>query len=216
MRTLLFISLIALLFTSCMKERLEANGNRITELRTPGTFDGILSSGSTPVYITYGKEYRVELRGSSNLISSFKTRVDGNTLDLGYKDVNVYDSDIEVHITMPEVESINLSGSGRVNISRYFPAQNNFRLRVSGSGNVDLNNELEVNNTDIEISGSGKARLEKLLTENAEVNISGSGDVWLSVSNHLSSRISGSGKVFYIGNPTIDSRVSGSGGVVKY
>lgn len=216
MKTLLFIGLFAAVTTSCTKERLEANGNKITELRTPGTFDGVSSSGSNRVYINQGTEFRVELRGSSNLIGSFETKVRENTLELGYRNASVSDDDIEVFITMPELEFLALTGSGEMSIRGEFPAQDKFNLRISGSGDIVLHDELQAKNADIDLSGSGKAGLENLQAENADIDISGSGDVRLSVSAHLRSRISGSGQVFYRGNPQLDSKVTGSGKVVKF
>lgn len=216
MKALVFIGLFAAILSSCSKERLEANGNKISELRSPGTFDGVSGTGSNRIFISQGDEFRVELRGSSNLINSFETKVRGNTLELGYRNASVSDDDVEVYITMPEVEFLALSGSGEIGVQGDFPDQNNFNLRISGSGDIKLHDMLQVKNTDIEISGSGKAELENLQAENADIHISGSGDVKLSVSEHLRSRISGSGKVFYKGDPEVDSKVSGSGKVVKF
>lgn len=216
MKAFVFIGLFTAVLSSCSKEHLEANGNKISELRNPGRFDGVSSSGSNRVFISQGEEFRVELRGSSNLINSYETKVRGNILELGYRNVSVNDDDIEVYVTMPEVEFLALSGSGEMNVRGDFPAQNNFSLRISGSGDIRLHDVMEVKNADIELSGSGKARLENLQAENADVDISGSGDVRISVSGHLRSRISGSGQVFYKGDPELDSRVSGSGKVVKF
>lgn len=216
MKTLLFIGLFAAVLTSCTKERLEANGNKITEPRTPGTFDGVSSSGSNRVYISQGTEFRVELRGSSNLIGSFETKVRGNTLELGYRNASVSDDDIEVFITMPELEFLALTGSGEMSIRGEFPARDKFNLRISGSGDIVLQDQLQAKDVDIDLSGSGKAELENLQAENADIDISGSGNVKLSVSAHLRSRISGSGQVFYRGNPQLDSKVTGSGKVVKF
>jgi hypothetical protein len=138
MKTLLFIGFFAAALSSCTKERLTANGNKITDIRTPGTFDGVSSSGSNTVYITRGQEFHVELRGSSNLLSSFETKVRGNTLELGYKNASVSDDDIEVYITMPEVQFLALTGSGEMSVRGDFPAQEKFSLRISGSGDIDF------------------------------------------------------------------------------
>lgn len=216
MKTLVFIGLFAAVLTSCSKERLEANGNKITDVRKPGTFDGVSSSGSNRVYISQGEEFHVELRGSSNLVSHFETKVRGNTLELGYKNASVSDDDIEVYITMPELEFLALTGSGEMSVRGDFPSKEKFNLRISGSGDIELHDELEVKNADIDLSGSGKAELENLHAENADIDISGSGDVKVSVSAHLRSRISGSGQVFYRGNPELDSNITGSGKVVKF
>ena len=101
MRTLAIISFLSLFCLACEKERLTADGNIITELRTPEAFTGVHSNGSNPVHITYGTEYKVEVRGSANLIHSYKTKTYNGMLQLGHERVNVRHDDVDVFITMP-------------------------------------------------------------------------------------------------------------------
>lgn len=215
MKTLFYLSIVGLFFMSCTKERLEANGNRTTEVRMPREFRKVLSSGANNIHITYGQEYQVELRGSSNLLPHFKTEVFNGTLKLGYERVNVQNDDIEVYVTMPFMEGATLSGSGKVNISGNFDYQSIFDVRISGSGDVVVEDEFVAREVNVTVSGSGDADLSKVHSTSADVKISGSGSVRVDPADRLKVKISGSGNVYYYGNPEIDSSISGSGEIVK-
>lgn len=215
MKNLILLALSTLLFLSCSKDRLTANGDKITETRNPGEFKGVSISGSTDAHITYGNEFKVVLRGSSNLIPRFESKIRSGILYLEYEHVNVKHDDIEIYVTMPLVERLAISGSGEIDVEGDFPPSDKLRVLVSGSGSVELDRPLTVDQTSVDISGSGNADLEKLQTKTADVDVSGSGDVKIKVQNNLKARISGSGKIYYLGSPVVDSSISGSGKVIK-
>jgi hypothetical protein len=69
------------------------------------------------------------------------------------------------------------------------------------------------NYLDFSITGSGSVNAYDLTARKADVRISGSGGMELSVEDRLDAHVSGSGNVFYKGNPRVDSSISGSGSV---
>lgn len=215
MKAILSMLFISFFFVSCTKDRLTADGNITTEIRTLGAFNEVRSSGSTNIHIIYGTEYKVELRGSANLLPRYETRVHNNVLDLGYERVNVQNDDIEIYVTMPIVSAVSLSGSGNLIISGNFPDQDYFRLSISGSAEVEVLDTFNADNVVVNISGSGDANLQKVISKHSDVKVSGSGNVSVTAIESLKVTISGSGKVFYLGNPVISSSISGSGKVVK-
>jgi len=215
MKSIFFILIISFLTISCTKERLTADGNIRSEIRNPGNFNQVRSNGSTHIHIEYGDEYKVELRGSGNLLPYYKTGVFSSTLDLGYERVNVRHDDIEVYITMPSIAGVTISGSGDVDISGNFPDQDRFDLRVSGSAQTDVHDAFRSSNVSVNISGSGDADLQRIVSSKSDVKISGSGSVNVRVEEVLDVNISGSGKVYYSGNPIVNSRISGSGKVIR-
>ena len=170
MKALFYLTFLGIFFISCTKERLEANGNIRTEVRNPGTFSSVSSSGSKRIHISYGHVYEIELRGSSNLIPRYKTRIHNNTLSVGYENVNVVDDDLEVYITMPQFEGARLSGSGKIYVSGLFPYREHCDFDISGSGDITVRDEFEVEDLDINISGSGNVNADKILSSNADVN----------------------------------------------
>lgn len=211
------LGLIAIInLSACKKDRLTANGNIISETRGLGQFTGVSSSGATPVEIKYGTEYSIEIKGSSNIVPHYITRVVNNILYIGFENANVRRDDIEVVLTMPTIRKIELSGSTKAAIKDTFPNVANFEVSISGSGNVKLENPMQAENVDVEISGSGEVDFEKMNTKKAEVDISGSGNVKIQVEDRLKAKISGSGKVYYRGNPVVQQDISGSGKVIKF
>lgn len=216
MRHLTTFILIGFFFIGCTKDRLTASGDKTTDTRFPGEFTGINTSGSNSIHISYGTEFKVELKGSNNLIPYFKTDVINNTLYLGYERASIQHDDIEAYVTLPLLKKVTISGTGKINLQGAFPNANELKVSISGSGSVTAQDVFESEEVLVNISGSGKADLEKISSQEAEVDISGSGDARLKVQDKLKARISGSGKVYYTGNPEVDADVSGSGKVIKF
>jgi hypothetical protein len=214
MRLLLFIC-ISILFIGCSKDKLTASGDKMTETRYPGEFTGVNTSGSSPVKIIYGAEYKVELKGSNNLIPRFKTNLINGTLYIGYENASVQHDDIEVYVTLPLIRKVVLSGSGKISIEGTFRSVNELKLSISGSGDILVKDPFDSDESLVNISGSGKADLLKVNSKKAEVDISGSGNASLQVQDKLEANISGSGKIYYIGSPDVDADISGSGKVIK-
>lgn len=214
--SIIILGLVAIInFSACKKDRLTANGNIISETRDIAQFTGVSSSGATPVKITYGTNFKVVVKGSSNLVPQFTTRVVNNILYLSFEHVNVHRDDIEVELTMPSIRRVSVSGSGEIDIKGSFPAQQSLHVSLSGSAEVEVENPIQVEQVNVEISGSGEVDLEEVGAKQAEANVSGSGSVKFQVSDNLKAKISGSGKVYYKGNPTIQQDISGSGKLIK-
>ncbi|WP_073229093.1 head GIN domain-containing protein [Pedobacter caeni] len=216
MKTIISAMFIGIFLMSCSKEKLTANGDKITETRTPGNFSGVNLSGSKNIQVTYGTDYKVDIKGSSNLIPYFKTKIIDDNLYLSYDKVSVQHDDLEVLVTLPQLRNASLSGSGKIQVSGAFPLIDKLKTSVSGSGEVIAQSVFEVKELLMNISGSGAINLEKILAQEADVDISGSGDGKINVREELKARISGSGTLYYTGSPEVDSKISGSGKVIKF
>lgn len=82
-----------------------------------------------------------------------------------------------------------------VNIHVSSPDMNG--MRISGSGSIYAENDIQTDDMELKVSGSGKVILKGLQAADAEAAISGSGDVTISKSNldNFKASISGSGSV---------------------
>ncbi|RZM30600.1 MAG: hypothetical protein EOO88_00105 [Pedobacter sp.] len=200
---------------SCKKESIDANGDRITVNRTPGIFHHIHTSGSTPITISYGSVYQVEIKGSSNLVSKYQSTISGEELNLGYEFIRLGKDDLSVHVTLPVFNKLTLSGSAKIQITGAFPEQAKFVSDISGSGQIEVLGSMRAVETRINMSGSGEALFKKLTSQNAFLNISGSGDIENTVTDALTASISGSGNIRYSGNAVVTKSISGSGRVFK-
>jgi hypothetical protein len=103
-----------------------------------------------------------------------------------------------------------ISGSGTINLEAY---TSTCSTSISGSGDTDLLGETL--NGNFSISGSGSIRSYNFTQKECIAKISGSGSMYLNVSDKLDVTISGSGSVYYIGEPALNVKITGSGQVIK-
>jgi len=238
MRTIqipLILATFALLFTtsSCIDEMfLEGNGVVKSEIRVASGFDEVVSSGDFQVTIMPGSGYSVEVSAESNLLPYIETDVIGNTLKIRTRGIRSLRQNVPIviNITTPVLNGLTLSGSGLIQTGSFLSSD--FRIDLSGSGNIDTqissdrikasvsgSGTIFMEGAAVEsnfvISGSGKIKSYKLEQSSCRAVISGSGDLFVNASESLDASISGSGRVYYIGNPVIHTSISGSGAVVN-
>ncbi len=237
MKTIKFplaLSLFVLLFGtySCVDDIfLEGNGDLKSESRGASGFKEVASSGDFKVTITPGSNYSVEVSAESNLLSYIETDVVGNTLKIRTRGMHSLQQNhpIEIFITTPVLNGLSISGSGIIKTGSF--TSNNFNIAISGSGDIDTkistdNIKANVSGSgtiflegdaavsEFVISGSGKIKAYNFPHHNCKAEISGSGDMFVDVSETINARISGSGRVLYIGHPVVHTSISGSGEVI--
>ncbi|HEX8313847.1 MAG TPA: head GIN domain-containing protein [Flavisolibacter sp.] len=202
-----------IMLASCSKERVSGSGQITTEDRTVSNFTKVSTSGSTNVHISKGANFSVQVKGYSNLLPYFETKLRNNTLEVGYRNgTNVRNDNLEVFVTMPSFEGANISGSADIDVKGVF-ISNVVDVSISGSGNIDIEGGT-AQTLDADMSGSGNIRAFGLTADKADVSISGSGTAEVKAVTRLKANISGSGSVYYKGTPTVESSVSGSGKLV--
>lgn len=200
-------------FASCTRDKIKGEGPTTSELRNVTGFTAVSAAGSSNVFITKGPAFSVEVRGYTNLLPYYETKVSGGTLTLGFDDVNVRNDNIVVYITMPELSGVRTAGSGNIEVIGNFPATALFEAGIAGSGNIDIS-QGTADRFVTNISGSGDIYALDFIAKKAELTTSGSGDTEITATEQLKVRISGSGNVYYKGSPTIDVNISGSGAVI--
>lgn len=223
---------LVLLFT------INASAQKKTEDRRIHNFNSIAVGISADVYITKGSTHKVILEGDEEDLQEIETEVSGNRLKIGFEDNNRWwgnnkrKSKIIIHITMPELTGVSLSGSGNVKSDDLFVSEK-FHGAVSGSGGMELNintseADLDISGSgriilkgkgeeaDISISGSGDIDAEDFKVRTADIKIMGSGNCTIHVSEELESKIMGSGNIRYSGDPKhINNNSMGSGSIKK-
>ncbi|OKL40290.1 hypothetical protein A3841_18375 [Pontibacter flavimaris] len=214
--------------SNCIK----GEGNVETRSLNLQPFSRVEANGDFKVYITQGETQLVEVRGEPNILDQLETSISNNgTWEIEHRDCVRKSKTVEVYITMPQVESLYLNGSGRIVSQDEFTA-NELAVEVNGSGKIDFDvtaakviarvtgsGEVALHGEaplyTVNISGSGKAAAFDLQAKNVTVNLSGSGVAEVNASEALAADITGSGIVYYRGNPAVSTNISGSGKVVK-
>ncbi|BBO23662.1 MAG: DUF2807 domain-containing protein [Armatimonadetes bacterium] len=176
-----------------------------------GEFRSIELSLPAEVSVKVGDAYSVTLHGDDNLLARVRTEVEGGELEIG-SDANLRSkTGLRIEITVPRLEGASIAGSGSIDAE--IGTVDAFRASVAGSG--ELRAEGIAKSVAVSIAGSGDVNLDNVASEDAEVEIAGSGDVTVKASKNLKIEIAGSGSVKYVGDPKVQSSVAGSGDVAK-
>ncbi len=222
--------LIGTIFSSCNIFGVSGSGELVTNEISLSEFNKIDLTIEAEIEFIKSKTQKVEIVAQQNIYDLIKSDVIKEKWTIEF-DKNVKDyEDITIYIYVPEIISIDLSGSGYIytnntfsadkvefsipgsgDIDFFFDAEDT-EISISGSGNIYL--EGGTINQDVSISGSGKYCGFRFFSSETEISIPGSGNCELYVHDKLFVNISGSGNVYYIGNPTINSIITGSGDVI--
>ncbi len=204
-----------------------------TEKRDLRGFNKVSFALSGDVFISLGNTFSVELEGDRDYLREVKTELVGNELRI--RRDKWFDSGnrrVTVRITMPALEGISVSGSGRVTVNDPLRgdeldvaisgsgrallrdvALGEVECSISGSGSLNIDGNGTIRELDLSISGSGGYQGETTGINVLDARISGSGSCNCNVKEMLRASISGSGHIIYSGKPKIDASVSGSGKV---
>jgi hypothetical protein len=222
-----FIVSITLVSTVARGENVEKETRNVTG------FTKVSFGVSGDLYINIGSEFKVVLEGEKSLLEEIETEVSGTKLVIKNENWHFHSNErVTVYITMPAIEGLGVSGSGKAEIKDAVKAADldfsvsgsgkiltgdvaasNLNVGISGSGDVIIGGSGEAAKADVSISGSGNYTGEGLKLADAEFSISGSGSCKCFVSDNLKASVSGSGNITYSGSPKIDAKVSGSGRV---
>ncbi len=212
--SVLGLLLISLIFTSCEKSFIciRGEGDVVEQKIDLPEFNSISNSFSGDVYISQGDAQEVIVVGHQNIIDRLKTKVIGNNWDIELKRACYKDFELEVYITVSDIEKIKINGSGNIELGG-FNGLSNLDFNINGSGDIFVVDTIYAENLDIDINGSGNMDILSVCRL-VSTDIMGSGDVVLagsSLSQSLS--ISGSGQYQSFDMPCddMDIKVCGSG-----
>ncbi|MCB0603016.1 MAG: DUF2807 domain-containing protein [Saprospiraceae bacterium] len=231
--------LTSVAFTSCFFDFgnrdifgcITAEGDYIEQSFNLEDFDRIQLSIDAEVIVEQGDHQSVVVEGYESVVDNLNTDIRNREWNIRLDHCSRNIKEVVIRITLPRLEAVKVSSSGSL-VSTNTISGSGIDIDISGSGKVDMAiNVLSLDgqisgsgslilegngeNVDYRISGSGKYQAFNLESKNTSMDISGSGDAEVRVSDQLDVRISGSGDVFYKGNPLLDVRTSGSGRVIN-
>ncbi|WP_187696138.1 head GIN domain-containing protein [Xanthovirga aplysinae] len=223
------ISLLFLIIISGCDNHINGIGDPVTKSLSLDTFTKVAIALPANVYLQQGEEQNVEIVTQQNIQDEIKTQVNNGKLKIDFRNFATTTKDnITIYITLPMLENLILSGSGKIFGETPFTESEILELDLSGSGEIDLeatskNIKGDISGSgkmlitgnsesfDLNISGSGEFQGFGLQTHTSDINISGSGRSEIHVITQLNAHISGSGSIYYKGNPEITGKISGSG-----
>lgn len=176
-------------------------------------FDSLVASDGLEVRFHRLPTFLVEVHGHDNLVGHVAAVVDPEHGRLVVEVEQGYDLDPlpRVDVYAPELVSLSLSGSGRVVLDDL--AGDELRIALAGSGDVVARGG--VRQVRVRAVGSGDVRLAELLVQEADVEKTGSGEVYLTASDRVAVKAVGSGDVQVGGAAQVKSTIIGSGRIVR-
>ncbi|MGK6352132.1 head GIN domain-containing protein [Parapedobacter sp. DT-150] len=203
------------------------------EVRDVSGFHALANSGSIHVEVAFGSSESVRLEGDEAAIREIETIVKDGTLKIGFKKDAWRQNfgKVTAYVTAKRLDAVAQSGSGHITISgtvsgkelsasvsgsgriSFSAAVDAVNAAISGSGHIVANGKASESN--VSLSGSGRFEGAELNSQTANLNVSGSGNISIHVTEQLDAAISGSGNINYSGEAHTNVRTSGSGKLRK-
>jgi hypothetical protein len=204
-------------------------GNQRTENLDFRDFSAIEAGSAVQVSVIQSDSYGVKISAGEKVFDRIEVTQEGQTLKIGVKPGLFFGIfDVKVEITMPALNSLELSGACRGVIDG-FSSSSQFIAKVSGASSLDLSNfmvgdvEFEVsgashvtgegtgNNLATSVSGASNLDLTNFQVNDANVNLSEASHAIVNLTGRLDANVSGGSNLEYIGEPTLGN-ITTSGG----
>lgn len=230
-----YILILSILISGCIfpvrYTRVLGSGEIVTETRRVSGFNAVELSGIGTLIIEQGRKESLEITAEDNILKYLRSNVNGKGLLLGVDDFVSIEPTKEIiyHLTVINLERVEISGLGNVEISALETSELDFEisgsgnayignlqtdslnLQISGLGNMEIGGSVE--DQRIELSGAGNYNAEDLKSSKARIEISGTGKAAIWVEDELNVELSGIGNLRYWGNPILSTEKSGLGTV---
>jgi hypothetical protein len=221
MKKVKYLSVLALplllFFSSCEKTScVSGEGTVVTRSISVADFNRIDMASAENVDIFYGNEQQVLAIGHQNIIDRISRTVSNGLWKMELEDDCYNNYSLSYIITIPKLDLVKISGSGDVTINE-FQNQNDLNIQITGSGDVTINQFENTGDLDVTISGSGDVTSTNMLTQfnSLDVTIPGSGNFFgfPSKVNKCYVNIAGSGDCQVYSKDLLNVMISGSGDV---
>lgn len=229
---------IVVLGTSCMWDeghRIKGNGNITSQSKSIDDISGVELNASFDVKLIEGTPSNIKIEAEENIIQYVDVHVENGILKIKTQDdVRIRtNKHIRIYVTAPSFSRVNNNGSGDITSEGKLSSDSKLRVDATGSGDVKLDVDApeveatltgsgnvkltgETKNFHGDVTGSGDIRAMDLRAEEANVQVSGSGNIDIYSSVKVTSSITGSGDVRYKGGAqVVSSSKTGSGDLKK-
>ena len=211
------------------KNRVRGSGVKVEKARVLGAFTKLRIDGPFDVKLTQAGSDQATIVADDNLEPLVETVVESDTLVVRMRRDTGFTTRLAptVRIDVRALQAVAIHGSGDLTVERF--KGDGLGLNVIGSGDVHFG-LVELKDLSVSISGSGDVRMagraeqqswkisgsgdvdaRSLTGRAARVELNGSGDVAIGVTEQLDAQLSGSGDLSYAGRPQLRQSVSGSG-----
>jgi len=206
-------------------------GDMVTREFAVGSFTGVDIAGGYVIVYRQAPESSVTVHMQENLFNYLNTHTINGELRI-YSSRNfrtTSENTPRIYVYTPYLNHINVAGSATfedwdtvhtsgIEISIGGAATgaihlevDNIDISLAGAASLDLTGTADT--ARITVAGAGEVDASALQTRAAWVDIAGTGNIEIAVSDNLDATISGAGTVWYVGNPQVNRSVAGIGRV---
>ena len=234
MKKWIFTALAAgLLLSACEKENRQCPGSTDKTFATTG-FTKISAGGTFHVKITHGADFQIRATGCENDLDDLSVVIGaGGILELDYKNNKKDRYRVDFAITMPEIRSVNLSGTAKGMLIGFAGQAGNARAILSGAAALAVDGSPE--NIQVDLSGTGVLTLKGAAgslrgvlsgaavlqafdapSDEVDLSVSGAGKAYIQALKVLTLEAEGASHIVYRGNPPVkDIVVNGAAKVIR-
>jgi hypothetical protein len=186
----------------------ELSGQRTSRTSDLTGFDGVEISGQWEVTIERGDAWRVVLDVPAEWADSVEAELQGDRLSLSFEGgfcIACFDGgpELKAAITMPALDSIDMSGTSFVQFSGFEGPR--LSLDLSGAGRI-RGAMSRFDELSLDMSGAASVELGEVAVRDAEVDTSGAGSVTLLMAGgRLTGDMSGAASLEYYGTVSEES-----------
>ena len=202
--------LTALIAAGCkhgMHSGVRGSGKREVQKRDVSAFNSISTEGAFNVAVVCQKELSLEIEGDDNILPLISAEVSNGVLKLkSAKDYSV-SQPIEIRISVPNIDGLNVSGAGLIEVSGL--KNDKFKIDSTGAPQIKVSGSTKV--VDIDTSGAARIDTHNLHAARGVVDSKGVSKIDVDVKDQLDVTISGPSVVTYEGDPSINKTINGPG-----
>jgi len=228
--TILFLLVLSVTLYGQTKPKVKGSGNVVKKERKASYFNQVKVATAIDLILTQGGSESIMVEADDNLHEYIVTEIKDNTLKI-YLEANVGEAkEMNVYVTMKDIEKIAATSAGDVvgktvikadELTLVTSSAGDLKLdldvkkltcKISSAGDISLTgktDELEAN-----LSSAGDLNAYELTARVANVSVSSSGDADITVTDKLWARASSAGDISFKGNPPeVDAHSSSAGSI---
>jgi predicted DNA binding CopG/RHH family protein len=191
---------------------IQGSGTSKSEIRDVSGFSRVDASGAVNVEIDVQKNFSVVVEADDNLLANIKTEVQGDTLKIYSEDRISTKMRINVRISMPALEALEITGASSSIVSNV--KSDSLELKAIGASKIKIAGEAQTLTADA--NGASSIDAESLIVKDAEVEANGASKATINAMRNLQVDASGASKISYLGEPkNLKQNSSGASSITK-
>jgi hypothetical protein len=188
------------------------SGDIVTQTFNYQDFTAIDAGYGFDLKITQGTQYSISISVDDNVEDKLRVRKDGGILKIDLEQGSYSNVNLDAKITMPSLESLELSGGARGTVSGFRSTQN-FDLDLSGGSYANIMGL--AGDLRLDASGGSHFDLSKFTVDDVDADLSGGSNGSVYVGGRLDAEASGGSHLTYYGNPDLGKIDESSGSTIS-